>query len=192
MNISDSEYAALYNASDLGPHKSLHAAEERVSRRLKKLRDKDDEIFDKEKKIRDDKERLRIQEERLCIEKEKLQSKEEALRIREENLDLWEERLQRFAPMFTGSEEQRVHSYAKIEDTSSPSSQDSASHSSSSIIHPSSLNFPTTFSTGLIPSASLSFEFEESFLPTPLTEGHLRLPLVSTCTLAIQFDRSTY
>ncbi|KAF9044678.1 hypothetical protein BDP27DRAFT_1434750 [Rhodocollybia butyracea] len=70
----------------------------------------------KEEKIRDDKERLRIQEERLCIKKERLQSKEEALRIREECL-------QCFAPMFTGSEEQQVHSYAGIEDTPSPSSK---------------------------------------------------------------------
>ncbi|KAF9059167.1 hypothetical protein BDP27DRAFT_1431721 [Rhodocollybia butyracea] len=185
MNINDSEYAALYNASGFGPQKSLHAEEQRVSRRLKKLRDKDDEIFNREEKIRDDEERLRIQKERLCIKKERLQSKEEALRIREEHL-------QRFAPMFTGSEEQRVHSYAGIEDTPSPSSQDSASHGSSSIMHPMNLNFPTTFSTGLIPPASLSFEFEESFLPTPLAEGHLRLPLVNTCTLAIEFDHSTY
>ncbi|KAF9067365.1 hypothetical protein BDP27DRAFT_1536242 [Rhodocollybia butyracea] len=115
MNINGSEYAALYNASGFDPQKSLHAAEQQVSRRLKKLRDKDDEIFNREEKIRDDKERLRIQEERLCIEKERLQSKEEALHIREE-------RLQRFAPMFTGSKEQRVHSYAGIKDTPSPSS----------------------------------------------------------------------
>ncbi|KAF9059022.1 hypothetical protein BDP27DRAFT_1371941 [Rhodocollybia butyracea] len=129
MNINDSEYAALYNASGFNPQKSLHAAEQRVSRRLKKLRDNHNEIFNREEKIRDDEERLRIQEERLCIEKERLQSKEEALRIREE-------RLQRFAPMFTGSEEQQVHSYAGIKDTPSPSSQDSASHGSSSIMHP--------------------------------------------------------
>ncbi|KAF9058445.1 hypothetical protein BDP27DRAFT_1372625 [Rhodocollybia butyracea] len=165
MNINDSEYAALYNASGFGPQKSLHVAEQ-------------------EERIRDDKERLRIQEKRL-------QSKEEALHIREENLKFGEEHLQCFAPMFTGSEEQRVHSYAGIEDTPSPSSQDSASHSSSSIMHPMNLNFPTTFSTGLIPPASLLFEFEESFLPTPLAEGHLRLPLMNTCTLAIQFDHST-
>ncbi|KAF9072140.1 hypothetical protein BDP27DRAFT_1361208 [Rhodocollybia butyracea] len=171
MNINDSEYAALYNASGFDQQKSLHAAEQRVSRRLKKLRDKDDEIFNREEKIRDDEERLRIQEERL-------QSKEEALRIREE-------RLQRFAPMFTGSKEQRVHSYAGIEDTPSPSSQDSASHGSSSIMHPMNLNFPTTFSTGLIPPASLSFEFEESFLPTPLAESHLRLPLHVSLLLSL-------
>ncbi|KAF9059479.1 hypothetical protein BDP27DRAFT_1371467 [Rhodocollybia butyracea] len=177
MNINDSEYAALYNASGFGPQKSLHAAEQQVSQRLKKLRDKDNEIFNREEKIRDDEERLRIQEERLCIEKERLQSKEEALCIREENLKFGEEHLQRFAPMFTGSKEQRVHSYVGIEDTPSPSSQDSALHGSSSIMHPMNLNFPTTFSTGLIPPASLSFEFEESFLPTPLAEGHLRLPL---------------
>ncbi|KAF9026774.1 hypothetical protein BDP27DRAFT_1437427 [Rhodocollybia butyracea] len=177
MNINDSEYAALYNASGFGPQKSLHASEQQVSQRLKKLCDKDNEIFNREEKIRDDEERLRIQEERLCIqeerlciEKERLQSKEEALHIREEHL-------QCFAPMFTGSEEQQVHSYAGIKDTPSPSSQDSASHGSSSIMHPMNLNFPTTFSTGLIPPASLSFEFEESFLPTPLAEGHLRLPL---------------
>ncbi|KAF9031786.1 hypothetical protein BDP27DRAFT_1436086 [Rhodocollybia butyracea] len=148
MNINDSEYAALYNASGFDPQKSLHAAEQ-------------------EEKIRDDR-RGSESKRRDSASKRETPAKEEPHQGRA---------LQRFAPMFTGSEEQRVHSYAGIEDTPSPSSQDSASHGSSSIMHPMNLNFPTTFSTGLIPPASLSFEFEESFLPTPLAEGHLRLPL---------------